>query len=273
MRTLISLLAALVLATTAQASDRIVALGSDVAEILFALGKGGAVVATDDSATFPPASASRPKIGYFRSLTPEPILAQRPSLVLAGEGAGPEAVLRQIAGTGVRIVVVPGGHDAAAVPAKIRAVGRAVGAEAAAERLARDTATALAAVARGQKGAQPRMLLVLATAPGRVLAAGRGTAGDGFIRLAGGRNVFAADGYKPISAEAAIAAAPDVILVPSHVVDTLGGVAGLAKDPVLARTPAAKAGRILVVDSQSALNFGPRLPEAVARVRGTLAKS
>lgn len=257
------------LASPALARERIVALGSDVTEILFALGKGKAVVAVDDTSGFPAAAASLPRLGYLRSLTPEPILAQRPTLVLAGDGAGPEGVLRQVARAGVPVVRVGGGHDAAAVEAKIRAVGRAVGAEAEADRLARTTAAALAAH-RPPGGAAPRMLLVLANAPGRVLAAGQNTAGDGFIRLAGGRNMFTADGYKPLSAEAALAAAPEVILVPSHVARMMGGIEAVRREPVLARTPAAQAGRIIEVDSAAALNFGPRLPEAIASVRARL---
>jgi iron complex transport system substrate-binding protein len=103
-----------------------------------------------------------------------------------------------------------------------------------------------------------------------VLAAGQNTAGDGFIRLAGGRNVFTAEGYKPLSAEAALAAAPEVILVPSHVAEMMGGIEAVRREPILARTPAARTGRIIEVESAPALNFGPRLPQAIASVRARL---
>lgn len=265
---LLSLALLLLVPALAQAQERIVSLGSDITEILFALGKGGAVVAVDDTSTFPAPATRLPRLGYLRSLTPEPLLAQRPSLVLAGDGAGPDAVLRQVERAGVRVVRIPGGHQAADVPAKIRAVGEAVGAGATAEALARQTALALAAPR--STVAPPRMLLILANAPGRVLAAGQDTAGDGFIRLAGGLNVFAAQGYKPLSAEAAIAAAPEVILVPSHVAEMMGGIEAVRREPILARTPAARAGCIIEVESASALNFGPRLPQAIANVRARL---
>jgi iron complex transport system substrate-binding protein len=269
MARLLALAVALLLPTLAHAQERIVSLGSDVTEILFALGMGGRVVAVDDTSTFPHDASRLPRLGYLRSLTPEPLLAQRPTLVVAGDGAGPDAVLRQVERAGVRVVRVAGGHDATAVPAKIRAVGSAVGADAAADRLARTTAAALPAP-RPANLSQPRMLLILANAPGRVLAAGQNTAGDGFIRLAGGRNCFTAEGYKPLSAEAAIAAAPDVIIIPSHVAEMMGGIAAVRREPILARTPAARAGRIIEVDSAQALNFGPRLPQAIASVRARL---
>ena len=254
-------------AGAARAADRIVTIGSDVTEIAFALGRGADIVAADDTSTWPAAAGRLPKLGYLRQLAPEPILAQRPTLVLVSAGAGPEAVLRQVERAGVRLVLVPDEASAAGVAAKVRTIGAALGKAAEAERLA---GTIIAGLPRTQGTNPPRMMLVIANAPGRVLAAGQETAGDSFIRLAGGRNSFTAEGYKPLSAEAAIAAAPEVLLVPSHVLGLAGGLDALRKDPILARTPAVRAGRVLVVDSLAALNFGPRLPEAVARLRSDI---
>ncbi|MCS6986287.1 MAG: ABC transporter substrate-binding protein [Sphingomonadaceae bacterium] len=265
------LLALGLLVATPAAAQRIVTLGSEVTEIVFALGRGAQVVAVDDTSTHPPDARALPRIGYFRALAPEPVLAQRPTLVLAAAGAGPEAVLRQVERAGVRVVRLPEAWTADGVEAKIRAIGRALDAEAAAERLAAQTRAALAALAPPPDAPRPRMMLVLATAPGRVLAAGQDTAGDGFIRLAGGENVFRAQGYRPLSAEAALAAAPEVILVPSHVARMVGGLEAIAREPVLARTPAVRQGRLILIDSQAALGFGPRLPEALAALRRRLA--
>jgi len=241
-----------------------------VAEALFAIGAGKLVVATDDTATFPAAAGKLPKLGYLRSLAPEPILAARPGLIIAADGAGPDAVLRQVEGAGVKIVRLPAGYAPADVANRIRLIGAAVGAAPAAERLARDVLARLAQPLPAGWAA-PRALLILAQAPGRVLAAGQNSAGDSFIRLAGGRNIFTADGYKPLSAEAAIAGAPAIIIVPSHVVGIAGGLERLKADPVFAGTPAGRAGRFHVVDSQAALGFGPRLPDAVAAARKALA--
>jgi iron complex transport system substrate-binding protein len=254
-------------AGAAPAADRIVTIGSDVTEIAFALGSGADIVAADDTSTWPAAAAKLPKLGYLRQLAPEPILAQRPTLLLMSAGAGPEAVLRQVERAGVRLVVVPNEASAAGVAAKVRTIGAALGRAAEAEKLA---GAIIARLPRTQAANPPRMMLVLANAPGRVLAAGQDTAGDSFIRLAGGRNSFTAEGYKPLSAEAAIAAAPEILLVPSHVLGLAGGLDALKKDPILARTPAVRTGRVLVVDSLAALNFGPRLPEAVARMRSDI---
>lgn len=265
-----ALLVALVamLSSPASAQSRIVTLGSDVTEIVFALGRGADVVAADETSTFPAAAARLPRLGYFRSLAPEPILAQRPTLVLVSAGAGPEAVIRQIERANVRVIRIPDEPSAAGVAAKIRAVATAIGRVSAGERLARQVLTRLGRPARGNT----RTLLILASAPGRILAAGNGTAGSSLISLVGGRNMFVAEGYRPLSAEAAIAAAPQVILVPTHVAQIAGGLDALRRDPILARTPAARNNRLILIDSQAALNFGPRLPTAVAAIRRRMAR-
>lgn len=251
-------------AGAAKAADRIVSLGSDSTEILFALGKGGDIVGVDDTSMYPAGTAKLPKLGYFRALAPEPILATRPSLVIAADGAGPAAVVSKLDQVGVKLVRLEDPHTVAGVQAKVRAIAAATGTRAQGEKLATDIAARMAKIPPNPR--QPRMMLILAQAPGRLMAAGTGTAGDSFIRLSGGSNAFSATGYKPLSAEGALAAKPDYILIPSHVLGLAGGLDAIRKDPALARTPAAQAGRIIVVDSLAALNFGPRLPEAVAKL-------
>jgi len=84
------------------------------------------------------------------------------------------------------------------------------------------------------------------------------------VELAGGRNAvpgFA--GYKPLSAEVLIAAAPEVIVVPARGLATLGGEAGLLALPGVADTPAGRARRIVAFDDLLLLGFGPRLGPAI----------
>lgn len=268
-RTLAFLLPVLMLvgafgAGAARAAERIVSLGSDSTEILFALGKGAEIVGVDDTSMYPAATQKLPKLGYFRSLAPEPILAARPTLVIASEGAGPEAVLSKLEQAGVKVVRLSDPYTVAGVQAKVRTIAAATARKAEGEKLAADIGARMAKIPANPK--QPRMMLILAQAPGRLMAAGEGTAGANFIRLAGGTNAFSGNGYKPLSAEGALVAKPDYILIPNHVLGMAGGLDAIRKDPALARTPAAQAGRIIVVDSLGALNFGPRLPESAAKL-------
>ena len=78
------------------------------------------------------------------------------------------------------------------------------------------------------------------------------------LRLAGASNAAAQfEGYRPLSAEAALAAAPTAIVVTKGTVDAAGGKDALLRAPGLASTPAARAGSLLVVDDAAILGFGP----------------
>jgi iron complex transport system substrate-binding protein len=92
---------------------------------------------------------------------------------------------------------------------------------------------------------------------------GTGTSADAIITLAGGTNaVQEFENYKPLTAEGAVSAAPEFILVTSRGLESSGGIDGLLKQPGLALTPAGKNKRIIVMDDLLLLGFGPRLGQA-----------
>lgn len=259
----------LVLAPPAAAFERIVAVGGDVAEIVAALGAVDRLIARDRTSTYPPAVEALPDVGYLRRLAAEPILALGPDLVLASAASGPETALDQLRRTGVAVVEVPAEPGMAGVAAKLQVIGRTLGLEAEAHALeARLGAelerlrTALAAV-----GERPRVLFVLAVGRGAPMAGGAGSAAEAIIELAGGENAASGfDGFKPLAAEVALAAQPEVILVPYLTLDTLGGVEALLRRPELAATPAGRAGRVIAMDGMLLLGFGPRTGEAAWRL-------
>ncbi len=75
------------------------------------------------------------------------------------------------------------------------------------------------------------------------MAAGRDTAADAILTLAGARNV--ADGftgYKPLTAEAALVLQPDVILIADYAMKLLGGPQAVRARPEIALTPAGRTG-------------------------------
>ena len=70
-------------------------------------------------------------------------------------------------------------------------------------------------------------------------------------------------GYKPLTIEAAIGAAPDVILTTTQGLTSIGGVEKMLAQQGLALTPAGKSKRIVDLDALFLLGFGPRLAQAV----------
>ncbi len=265
----------LVLVTTASAeARRIVSIGGAVTEIAFALGAGDEIVAVDTTSLWPPEADDLPDIGYMRRLSAEPILAVAPDLVLASAGSGPLAVLEQLASAGMAVETIPDEPSIEGIYRKVEAVGRALGRAAEGEKLKAEIAAAFADAARAVTAVAPapRVLFILRMGRGAPQAAGHDTAADAIIRLAGGTNaVTGYAGYRPLNPEAAIAAAPDLILTMTRTADALGGAETLLARPEIRLTPAGAAGRLVALDGLLLLGFGPRTPEAVRELAGSLA--
>jgi iron complex transport system substrate-binding protein len=91
------------------------------------------------------------------------------------------------------------------------------------------------------------------------------------LTLAGAENAAGQfDGYKPMTPEAALVLAPDVIIVADHAVKMLGGIEAFRARPEIAMTPAGKSGRIVAMDALLLLGFGPRTPDALTALATAL---
>lgn len=258
---------------------RVISVGGSLTEIVFALGAGDRLVGTDTTSMYPAGAQALPKVGYQRTLSAEGVLSLRPSLVLATAEAGPPAALQQLASSGVRLVRATGDHNFESVVANVGTVADALGLPAAGRaleaKLRSEWAATQAAVAARAGGARPRVLFILSHAANNVQVSGTGTAADAMIRYAGSTNAIAAidggfKGYRPLAAEAVIAAAPDVILTTREGLEAIGGVDALLKRPGLALTPAGRAKRVVAPDALLLLGFGPRLPQAVRELAQSL---
>lgn len=244
--------------------DRVIPLDGDVAEIVFALGMGDHVVATDLSATFPPAADALPQIGYQRALTTEPILAFEPTLLLATDLAGPPETLDDLERVGVPLVIVPDDPTPTGPARKIRAIADALGVSGRGEQLAADVDREIAdAIASGDDRAEPvRVVALYLRGASAQLVFGEAYAIHWLIEAAGGDDVSDELGVTdsaPITDEALLAAAPDVVVVPASGLASVGGVDGLLDAvPVLAETPAGQRRAVLAYDDQLMLGNGPR---------------
>jgi iron complex transport system substrate-binding protein len=247
-------------------TGRIVSIGGAVTEILYALGLESRIVAVDTSSLHPPrALAEKPNVGYMRQLSPEGILAMSPSLVLAIEGAGPPEAVGVLQAARVPFVQVPERYTADGILDKIRLVSQAVGEASRGacliDALKRDFATLGAERAqepRAHGARTPRVLFVLSFVNDRAMVAGRDTAADGIIRMAGAENAMPdLTGYKPVGDEAVIAAKPDVVLMMDRPGQPVATEAVLSR-PAFAMTPAGDRKALVVMNGQYLLGFGPR---------------
>lgn len=255
----------------APAAPRIISAAGAITEMVYALGAQRLLVGTDTTSMYPQEALSTPKIGYMRALSAEGILSLHPTALLTTNEAGPPHVLRQISEAGVRVIQVPASHDWDEVLTKVKAVGEAVadtqGAAGYAGRLqsAWDQTMLQVQQARKSLTAMPRAMFIFSST-GSTMVAGEDTAAHAVMQYAGLENCLVGfRGYRQFTAEAMIAAAPDVILYPQ---DTPGldnaSTEALWALPGLALTPAGKRRTAFTVDLLGLLGFGPRLPEHVA---------
>lgn len=258
----------LMLTTAAHAADRVVVIGGHLVELVYALGAGGSVVAVDDATAYD-AAAKVPRVGSSRSISAEAVLAQRPTLILATDHAGPPGALDQLRAAGVAVEVLPGVDSVEAAYTRIRHLGDRLGVRPAADATVARMQKELAAIDR--KGITSRVAFVYARGAGTLLVSGTDTGPAAVISLAGATPaVTAYSGFQPLTAESLVAAKPDVLVMTTTGLQSVGGIDGLLAVPGVSATPAGAARRVLVLDDVVLLGMGPRLPQAVATLNAAL---
>jgi iron complex transport system substrate-binding protein len=254
-------------------ASRIVSIGGAVTEILYALGLEQKVVAVDITSLYPPrAMAEKANVGYMRALSPEGVLGLNPSVVLATEGSGPKEAVAVLQSAKVPLVLVPDPYSGEGIIEKLNLIAKVTGEETKGACLAARVRSDLAAVAalRQRIDKPVRVLFILSFVNGRAMVAGRNTAADGVIRLAGGVNVISEyEGYKPVNDESIIAANPDFILAMDR------GPESLTADAVFANAAhsatAAGAHKAFVsMNGLYLLGFGPRTARAARDLAAAL---
>ncbi|MFY1636329.1 heme/hemin ABC transporter substrate-binding protein [Solwaraspora sp. WMMB335] len=253
-------------------ASRILAVNlyGSIAEIVFSLGLGDRVVGRDTSTDFPAAAELPVVTPGGHDLSTEAILALDPTVVLLDDSIGPPEVLDQLRAAGIPLVRVGDEQSLAAVPVHIREVAAALGVTPAGERLVDRVEGEIAAADRtgtdagGDGGGddRPRVaFLYLRGTAGVYLMGGAGAGSDAMIEAAGGEDAGTAIGlqrFRPLTSEGLIEAAPDVILVMTKGLESVGGVDGLLALPGIAQTPAGQQRRVIDMDDTILLNFGTR---------------
>ncbi len=246
-------------------AERIVSIGGAVTEILYALGLSDRIVGVDSTSLYPPeALATKANVGYMRQLSPEGLLSLNPTRIVAVEGSGPAGTLDVLREAKVPLVMIPDRFTEDGIVAKIRVVAHTMDADARGECLASAVATDLTAMRalRDRIRDHRRVMFVMSLVDGRAMAAGRGTAADAIIALAGGVNAIDGfDGYKTIGEEAIVAAKPDVVLAMQRGRDSITAENVFAS-PAFMLTPAAKTKAFVTLDGLYLLGFGPRTASA-----------
>ncbi|MFT3662739.1 MAG: ABC transporter substrate-binding protein [Gordonia sp. (in: high G+C Gram-positive bacteria)] len=254
--------------TAPQASpraDRIIAIDRNgtLGATVFALGLGPKVVAVGGSTTFPAAAGLPVVTDPGHAINVEKVLAQRPTVVLAARDSTPAGILDQLRAAGLDVAEFTGDRSIAGTPALIRDVAKALGAQAAGERLVARTQGQIDAARRSlpDPTGDPTMAFLYIRGDRLILLAGPGSGADDLIAGLGGKDAGTEAGltaaFTMVSTESLMRADPDVILVMTQGAESVGGLDGVAALPAVAGTGAGRARRIIAMEETEILAFGP----------------
>lgn len=253
-------------------TSRILALDiyGTLSQTVFELGLGDQVIGRDISTQFAEAADLPLVTGNGHDLNAEAILDLDPTVILTDTSLGPWDVVLQMREAGIPVVVVDSSRsldnlasltqevaDALGVSAEGKALGKRIEDEASAVRAQIEEV----APTRVQDKLRMVFLYVRGQA-GVYYMFGEGSGADGLITALGGYDVAGEigwNGMKPVNDEGLIAAQPDLILMMTKGLDSVGGVDGLLERlPAIAETPAGQNRRIVDMSDAQILSFGPR---------------
>jgi iron complex transport system substrate-binding protein len=257
---------------TALTTSRVVVLANGVAEIIQSLNAQSIIVGRDISST-EDSLADIPIVTSGHQVLPEKVISLKPDLVLIDASTGPKAAIATIKAAGITVVETPESWSLEDLPIKVRAVGAAIGAQAQAELLIQELNSSLKV---STVKSSPRVaFLYLRGTSSIYLIGGQGSGADSLLKAIGAVDVGAqslARPYNTLTAESLAALNPDVILVMSKGLESVGGVQGLLKLPGVAQTKAGKNSAVIDVDDSLLLSFGPRTPSLVEALADALSK-
>lgn len=252
-------------------TSRVLALDlyGSTSRILFELGLGGSVVGRDSSSDFPEIADLPVVTTSGHDLSGEAILELAPTLIITDTTLGPWDTVLQMRDAGIPVVVVDSHRELGTVADLIQSVAAAVGLP--------DEGTALAARTQAEiddvRAEVDRLapddpadrlrvvFLYLRGQAGVYYLFGEGSGADSLIEALGAVDVAGEIGWqgmRPVTDEGLVAAQPDLVLVMTQGLESVGGVDGLLEQlPAVAQTPAGEHRRVVDMADTQVLSFGP----------------
>lgn len=173
----------------AEPARRIVSLAPHVSELLFEIGAGGQLVGAVQFSDYPEAAKLVPRVGDYKNLDLEALLALEPDLVIGWLSGNRSSHIEQIRRLGIPVFLTEP-RRLRQIPELMRALGELSGRSAAAARVASRFETELDALRNAHQNAPSVRVFFQAWAQPLMTLNGDHLVSDA-IRLCGGENVFA----------------------------------------------------------------------------------
>ncbi|NDG76742.1 MAG: ABC transporter substrate-binding protein [Acidimicrobiia bacterium] len=245
--------------TTVTVTDasRIVVLNEAIAEIVVSLGLRDNIIGRDATTTLESLQAID-EVSNGHDVSAESVLSLRPTVVIGDAG--------------VPVVIAPEVWTLSGLPSRVTMLAVALGVPQAGERLIALSQAAIDDALKnvGKASAILRVAFLYVRGTASVyLLGGSGSGADEIVAAAGGVDVGALNGlaaFTPLTAEAIVQADPDVLLVMTRGLESVGGIDGLLALPGVSSTRAAASRAVIAVDDDLLLSFGPRTGALIERL-------
>jgi len=258
-------------AVTIVDSSRIIVLNEAIAEIVIALGFIDNIIGRDATTTLDALTAV-PKVSSGHDISAESVLTLNPTLVIGDTRSGPPEAIQQLRGAGIAIVLAPEVWQLKDVAPRIELIAAALGAQDFGKQLVTKTQSDIdeALKTLDKSTAAPRVAFIYVRGTASVfLLGGKESGADEMIRSAGGIDVGSDLGlapFTPLTSEAIVNANPDIIVVTTRGLASVGGIDGLLELPGIAQTPAAMNRAVVSIDDDLLFSFGPRTGELIVQM-------
>ena len=251
--------------------QRVVALANGSAEIIASLGYLNILVGRDIASTSQELNGV-PIATAGHQVVAEKILELNPDVVLIDNTTGPVTAIEVIKRAGIKVTMIDEAWTLSDIEKKITVIGEVIGAQPAAAQLVQKLNSALQASGKDHPGVRIAFLY-LRGGSAIYLLGGQGSGTDSLLEHLGAIDVGAQkfkQPFSPITSEALIAADPEVILVMSKGLESVGGIDGLVSLPGIAQTKAGKIRAVIAVDDSLLLSFGPRTPDLLRQLSNAI---
>ena len=246
-------------------ATRIVALAPHAVEMLYKVGAGDALVGAIDGSDYPAAALRLPRVGNYRGIPLEAVLAREPDLVVAWASGTPRALIERLRELGIAVYASEP-RALSDVAENLRDLGRLAGRG---QRGQYQSAVYLARLAALKQtfDEPPRVFYQLGASPLTTLAGGHIV--SQVIRACGGVPLFAEQPVlvPQIGREALIAARPTVILSAARDDDWQAAWQRWSLVPAVAN------GQLYTLEPDWISRPGPRLLDAMAQACAALRRS
>jgi len=254
--------------------SRIVALANGSAEIIDAMGYKKLIVGRDIAST-DESLESIPIVSTGHQIVPEKIVALQPDLVIIDESVGPQEAIAAVRKAGIRVELIKEVWSVDEIRNKVSDIARLIGLPKNGEELTRKIEVTIDSASQKVSGSPRIAFLYLRGGSSIYLLGGKGSGADSMLNALGALDVGAAVSpipFTPFTSESFAVENPEIILVMSKGLESVGGIDGLVALPGIAQTTAGKNRAVIAIDDSLLLSFGPRTPDLLLKLADAIAK-